>query len=187
MRFRNGRVLFDHRNGHETDVTGIVEALHRDLGRYLAGNAAAVDVDRYVEMAGERFDEGDLEALVMDLYTLMNEAADEVVEQFEDRVAPEPRLRQDPTEDEEVAAYLPAEYLERREAFLESRRFKDAASDYHFQQETSLQDDILKLDRDWCEYELRVLREAYRTCALPWVRDRLVGYIRDAEDALATL
>lgn len=187
MRFRDGRTLFDHRDGRETDVTGIVDALHRDLGRYLAGAADALDVDRYVEMAGDRFDDQDLEALVMDLYALLSEAADEVVEQFDEAAPADHRPHLEPGDDAEVAAYLPAEYFERREAFLESRNFKDSASDYHFHQETALQDDIHRLDREWCQYQLRVLKEAYRSCPLPWVRERLVGHIRDVEDELAML
>lgn len=187
MRFRNGRTVFDHRDGRETDVTHVVEALHRDLGRVLAGSAEAIDVERYVEMAGDRFDAQDLDALVMDLYALLSEAADEVVEQFDDAVPTVPAPRTDPATDEEVAAYLPAEYFEREAAFLQARGFKETASDYHFQQETALQDDIHALDREWYAYQVQVLREAYRDCPLPWVRERLVDHIREAEDQLAML
>lgn len=188
LRFRDGRTFFDHRDGRKTDVTEMVQAIHRDLGRRLGGESEVLDADRYLELAGPGFDGGDLEALMMDLYALLVEAADDLVEAFEARLpAPRPPPAADPLDDEDVAAYLPAEYVERRQEFHQARGFKETASDFHFQQETALQDDIHRLEREWAAYQVEVFERAYRDCPLPWVRERLMAYIRQAEDALETL
>lgn len=188
LRFRQGRVLFDHRDGRVTDITDLFDEIQQDLDRSLRGRDGFAP-DRYADLL-EDLDPEDVEALMLDLYGLLTDAAEALVEGMDEAVQdpePGPDPGADPVLDPEVAPHLPEGYWERREDFRQKRGFKEAASDFHFHQEAALEGDIEDLERDWYRYQVEVLTEAYRSCPQPWVRDKIVEHLRQAEDMLDLL